>query len=244
MTDDTLQRFFSALVEALRERSPADISGPFTVAEIYQDLVPYRTHRDRLAVEMNGDYEHALLRLLAGQGGYLHLESEHALAEIRDELDGLNPNTSVYRDFAAVDVRIVAEMVPDLTEPVEAPADEAPPARDGSSTRDDFSMGEADSLAPDAGPRPDTSEEEVAFVEGAAPGTSDPVRDEQQEATSAIGSGSGSCRWCGSELPDRDRLVFCPYCGEDQARTPCRSCGEALEAGWEFCVSCGARKSS
>jgi len=120
MTDTPLQRFHTALVEALRERSPADLARPFTVAEIYQDLVPYRTHRDRLGVEMNGDYEHLLLRLLAGEEGYLHLESEAALREIREELDALDPNTGLYREFAAVDVRLAPERIPEAAGPEEA----------------------------------------------------------------------------------------------------------------------------
>ncbi|HKK94165.1 MAG TPA: zinc ribbon domain-containing protein [Longimicrobiales bacterium] len=266
MTDDTLQRFFHALVDALRERSPADVSGPFTVAEIYQDLVPYRTHRDRLGVEINGDYEHALLRLLAGQGDYLLLESEHALKEIRAELEGLNPNTSLYRDFAAVDVRIEPDAVPDDgyveaaatsgehdagDDAEQDPVPDADAAGDSSSA-DDFEMTDVDSLADDAGVAPDTSEAETAFVEGAAPGTSEPVAGEAHDAAEApvttgpAASGvpaGGSCGWCGADLPDREGLVFCPFCGENQTRVPCGSCGEALEADWEFCISCGVRTS-
>jgi hypothetical protein len=251
MTDDTLRPFFDALVGALRERRPADLSGPFTVAEIYQDLVPYRTHRDLLGFEMNGDYEHALLQLLAGREGYLELESEHALNEIRSELDGKNPDTSLYRDFAAVDVRISSGMVP--------PA-EAPPAERGTAAGEDvdasaadgtgadgsdedhagdaarataFPIDEVDSLAPDAGDAPDTSHAPTTFVEGAEPGTSRPVPATVEK---------GVCPWCRSDLPAREGLTFCPFCGEDQSRAPCRSCGEALEPDWEFCISCGAQK--
>lgn len=249
MTHDTLQRFFDALVEALRERSPSAPSAPFTVAEIYQDLVPYRTHRDVLEFEMNGDYEHALLRLLAGQGGYLRLESEHALSEIREELAGRNPDTSLYRDFAAVDVRIEPGMVPDAAakgasaeeaggrEADGSDADEAdandPDDSGGGGAAAGVALGEMDSLAPDAGEVPDTSDAATTFVEGADPGTSEPVAAEPE---------GGVCSWCRSELPAREGLVYCPFCGENQSRSPCRSCGEALEPDWEFCISCGAKK--
>jgi hypothetical protein len=103
---DLLERFHRVLVEEVRARRPDDLERPFTVAEIYQNLVPYGTHRDRIGVAMNGDYEHALLRLLAGEGGYLLLESEHAVSELRRELDSPNPNTGIYREFAALDVRL------------------------------------------------------------------------------------------------------------------------------------------
>ena len=103
---DLLERFHRVLVEEVRAHRPDALERPFTVAEIYQNLVPYGTHRDRIGVAMNGDYEHALLRLLAGEGGYLLLESEHAVSELRRELDSPNPNTGLYREFAALDVRL------------------------------------------------------------------------------------------------------------------------------------------
>ena len=30
-----------------------------------------------------------------------------------------------------------------------------------------------------------------------------------------------------------------PFCGSDLHPTPCKECGEAMEARWQFCVSCG-----
>jgi hypothetical protein len=116
---DALARFHRALVEEILRTRPAYLREPFTVAEIYQNLVPYRTHRDRIGVDMNGDYEDALLRLLAGEGEYLLLESEHARTEISDELSSPNPNTGLYREFAAVDVRLNPLRMPrDLPDPV------------------------------------------------------------------------------------------------------------------------------
>ena len=94
------------LVEEILRTRPLYLSEPFTVAEIYQNLVPYRTHHDRIGVEMNGDYEDALLRLLAGEGEYLLLESDHARREIRDELGSPRPNRGLYREYAAADVRL------------------------------------------------------------------------------------------------------------------------------------------
>ena len=103
-TPDSLERFHRALVEEILRTRPLYLSEPFTVAEIYQNLVPYRTHRDRIGVEMNGDYEDVLLRLLAGEGEYLLLESDHARREIKDELGSPNPNTGLYREYAAANV--------------------------------------------------------------------------------------------------------------------------------------------
>lgn len=106
LPDRLLDRFFETLVEEIREQHPAYLRTSFTVAEIYQNLVPYRTHRDRIGIEINGDYEDALLRLLAGEGDFLELESEPARKRIEDELRGSNPNTTIYREFAAAEVRL------------------------------------------------------------------------------------------------------------------------------------------
>lgn len=106
MSDQILERFHRALIEEIQTQRPDYLVGAFSVAEIYQHLVPYGSHRDRIGVEMNGDYEDALIRLLAGEGGYLILDSEPALRDLRAELETPNPNTGLYREFAAVDVRL------------------------------------------------------------------------------------------------------------------------------------------
>ena len=130
MADHVLERFHRALIEEIQTQRPDYLTGPFTVAEIYQNLVPYGSHRDRIGVEMNGDYEDALIRLLAGEGGFLILDSEPALRDLQAELETQNPNTGLYREFAAVDVRLnqayldlaaaAIDQLPDLAEELEA----------------------------------------------------------------------------------------------------------------------------
>jgi len=71
-----------------------------------------------IGVEMNADYEHALMMLLAGEGDFLVLESDVARRELREELQGSNPNTGLYRDFAAADVRLNPRRIPaDVLDP-------------------------------------------------------------------------------------------------------------------------------
>lgn len=107
-----LDRFHRTLVEEIRATRPEYLRLPFTVAEIYQNLIPYRTHRDVIGVEINGDYEDALLRLLVGEGDYLRLESEAARKRIEAELRSPNPNTTIYREFAAAEVRLNPSRIP------------------------------------------------------------------------------------------------------------------------------------
>jgi len=215
---DAIAGFHRALVEEILRTQPHYLREPFTVAEIYQNLVPYRTHRDRIGVEMNGDYEDALLRLLAGEGDYLVLESEHARREIREELESPNPNTGLYREYAAVDVRLNPLRMPrELPEPVwdrpeVAPSEAGPEARDP--------MSEEEPSAP-----------ELALVRDDDRGVQGRGAPDQLPAV---------CLWCRESLPRRDPLNYCPFCGADLHKLPCPNCGEELEVGWRFCVACGS----
>jgi hypothetical protein len=190
------------------------------VAEIYQNLVPYSSHRDRLGVHMNGDYEDALLRLLAGEGDYLILESEPALRDLRAELSTANPNTGLYREYAAVDVRLNQAQL-DLAL---------------------VAAGEAD-LASELGMPGPMSMADLAPSEAASETLSivPPGVDVFQDRTAreAPLPPPAGCQWCRAELPVRDNLNFCPFCGTDLKVVPCRECGEELEPEWRFCIACG-----
>jgi hypothetical protein len=209
--DDVVGRFHETLVAEIRERRPEYLHGPFTVAEIYQNLVPYGSHRDVLGVEMNGDYEDALLRLLAGEGGYVILESGPALRALREELESSNPNTGLYREFAAVDVRLEPARLPGGGGTRPAPPE--PPGQEVMSLED---------LAP-------TFQE----AEADSPAAATPA------SVSRGGAVPDACRWCRAELPRRADLNFCPFCGTDVHVVPCPGCGEELEPEWRFCIACG-----
>jgi hypothetical protein len=242
-----VDRLHSVLVEEIRARRPQYLQQPFTVAEIYQDLVPYRSHRDRIGAAMNGDYEHALLELLAGAGGYVTLESEQARKRLLDELQSADPNTGIFREYAALDVRLNPAHIP-----------QARPA----------ASSQGGGVAPDARetrpPNPsDASSTAAARTEGADGMQRRPVeasavhraatRPELRPATSAVAEKAtqsppattvervapSNCRWCRAELPRRENLRFCPFCGTDVSLVPCPACGEEMQPKWRFCVACG-----
>lgn len=217
-TEQVLSRFYRALVEEIRAQRPDYLTGPFTVAEIYQNLVPYSVHRDRIGVEMNGDYEDALLRLLAGEGGYLILESDTALRNLREELESPNPNTGMYREYAAVDVRLNAERL--------GSADDSPDigVTDPSSNEPEGVVDIPESTPEAFG---DSESESESFANSEA-------------ASGSVGDPPSACRWCRADLPRRDTLNFCPFCGTDINIVPCGQCGEELEPEWRFCAACGA----
>jgi Double zinc ribbon len=216
-----LERFHRALLEEIQTQRPEYLTGPFTVAEIYQNLVPYGSHRDRIGVSMNGDYEDALLRLLAGEGGYLILESEPALRDLRAELSTPNPNTGLYREYAAVDVRLNQAYL-DLVDM--SNGDRQDPSQ---------ALGAGDPIPMAALAPSEAALEPMAIV---PPGV-DVFRDRAPVATATA---PGPCRWCRAELPARANLNFCPFCGTDVKVIPCNDCGEEIEPEWRFCIACGA----
>jgi len=241
---EILESFHRVLVEEIRQKRPEYLKAPFTVAEIYQDLTPYPTHRGRIGVDMNGDYEDALIRLLAGEGGYLILESEHALRQLRVELQSKNPNTGVYREFAAVDVRLAPAMVeqesgggavlgavasgssPSPSEPAasgEVGLSASAPARTGQPS---VTSGTASGAKPSGG-RTSGSAPEAGREAG-----KDPAHD------------GSACVWCEAPLPSRVDLKFCPFCGMDVHLVPCAGCGQELEPDWRFCIACGTGRPS
>ncbi len=260
---EVLSRFHRALVREIRAVRPDYLVEPFTVAEIYQNLVPYRSHRDVIGVEMNGDYEDALLRLLAGEGDYLFLESDVARREIREELQTGNPNTGLFRDFAAADVRLNPSKI-DFEGPVlyeESKADDLDGAEavpeDSGLIHEPEEIDLADALSGDVPEAGDDVADapERAFVFGEVDDVVvDPSEDTEEHGAEPSGDGSGteeveavapdgatrsSCQWCKGELPERKEIKFCPFCGSNLGLAPCTACGEEIDTLWRFCIACG-----
>ncbi len=268
---EILNRFHRALVRELLARNPDHVHAPFTVAEIYQNLVPYRTHRDELGVEMNADYEHALLRLLAGEGDFLSIESKTAQKEIQEELDSPNPNTGLYRDFAAADVRLnpdildlafldeiateaaarEAEKSPDEDKPMEEAMDED--VVEGGIGEEEVAEGDYGKLEVEpigaslAGEGELASDEVPIEVSGDTEGLeveAEPTIDLGREGEEPDLPPFKNCPWCREELPQQPRVRFCPFCGSNVRLVPCPACGEELRLNWRFCIACGTEVKS
>lgn len=214
-SSDLPGRLFLALVSEIRARWPEYLHSRFTVAEIYQNLIPWRSHRNTMDIATSAEYEQALLRLLAGEGDYLALESQAAREEIEAELEARFPNTGLYRDFAAVGVRLNPNRLP---------------ARNGGRGR----RGAAAPNVPDQGglgvAEPE-SDEAAGITAPSAAG----ARAGEREAVIR------ACSGCDRELPDVEGLRFCPFCGQDARIVACSGCGMRVEAEWSYCIGCGRR---
>lgn len=253
---DALPHLHSLLIDALRHRRGNGAhQGPVTVAEIYQELVPYRHVRTALGLELNADYEHTLLRLLAGEADLARLEPDEAREQLARELESPNPNVTLYRKYAACDVWLLE---PPPTAPAPSWLEEhlADEGREG--VADEAEAVESDAAGGDAWESPafagrtftvaeDVAEEDGEIEETLArvlgedePGAATPAAGPPEAADSAPPEPRpGYCMFCDSALPRGRAARYCPYCGADQQQRPCRACGEAVEPEWAFCIACG-----
>src|SRR6185503_6671942 len=102
---DALDRTFRHLVQTIQTRYPAYLSQPFEVAELYQNILPYRHHRRELGLETNQDYEMVLLQLLSGARDYLIID-EHMRDRLTRELAAPNPDPGAFREFSTSQISL------------------------------------------------------------------------------------------------------------------------------------------
>ena len=101
---DALDRLFRQLMRNLVELDPRRLHGPVEVSELYQRLIPYRTHRTHLGLDTHEDYEMVVLRLLAGERGYALVEPAEARAALAREVAAANPNTGYFKRYGSAKV--------------------------------------------------------------------------------------------------------------------------------------------
>lgn len=246
MNDEVVTRLYRCLAEELRRRGHSD-DRPVKVSQLYQELVPYRAVRSTLGVELNADYEHALLRLLAGERGLLRLEPDEARDELRREVEAPYPFVGMFRKFAASDVWVSMQAAPGADSGAgadgDADAEEARGMKDGARDRDGDRSGRLGPRAPRDLGRPEGAAP-VAGRGGPVPARSPaPVQLHRDHApadpTERPAPDGAACDFCGEHLPAGRRVRFCPHCGGDQRLRSCPRCEAVLERAWHYCISCG-----
>jgi Double zinc ribbon len=239
-TDD-LDRLFRRVVTNLAALDPSRVRGPVEVAELYERLVPYRTHRTSLAMDTHEDYEMALLRLLAGERGYAFVEPEAARTALAAEVAGINPDTRLYRQYRTATVTFDPGEVRAALEAEEAAASGPPPAAPRpdpgphAEREPDWFPEIVEPAEEDATPPPAAAAEEAA-------GEDVPFSLDEEGADAAGVSprkGSAPCAFCGGALPFGRAVIFCPHCGQNVGVVHCPTCGTELDVGWRFCITCG-----
>lgn len=227
---DDLDRLFRYLVNHLAKEAPERLTSPFEVSELYQNIVPYRGHRRALKFESVEDYEMAVLRLLSGERGYASVEPLDVQEALALEAESVNPDPGAFRDFAAATVKLTAKGIRSVLDEEIA---YAPP---GHAPRKDSRF---------APPEPEvaTPDELFAPPEPEAPAKDRSTEPEPVETPDGRGlvfeAVEATCPHCYVELPGGRRVVYCPSCGRQVEEATCPACGDALEPGWRFCVTCG-----
>lgn len=230
---DDLDRLFRYLVNHLAVSAPEKLKSPFQVSELYQTLVPYRRHRNELQFDAIEDYEMALLRLLAGERGYVAVDPVDAQEAIAAEAESINPDPGAFRQFAAASVSLKKGAVAQV---LDQQAAYAPP---GFATPEQEMLEELE--------EPDTEEvppiptvPETAEVGGFERPTRDDSRPGPQLVFETV---EAACPHCHTDLPAGRRVIYCPFCGRQVQESKCPRCGNPLERGWKFCVTCGRTQS-
>lgn len=87
-----LERFFRQIVRNLAATDPPRLYRPLPVEDIRDSIVPYRANRRALELESSEDYELILMRLCAGEGGFVTTEPEDVRALFAAEIRSSNPD--------------------------------------------------------------------------------------------------------------------------------------------------------
>ena len=241
---DELDRMYRRLVQNVRAGFPDLLGRPCEVAELYTTLIPYRHNRRELELETNQDYEHALLRLLSGERGYL-IGDPQMQSDLRAELESPNPDLTKFRAYATTMVSLAPDGArtpepPTLRRPgsggTAAVASAPPPVAAAQAVADRPTLGVPEPVTT-ARPRP------AATAAPTAPTTPIASIVAPQPDLSATGQrsivASGNCRYCGGALPDGRNITYCPHCGQNLTVQNCPACGTELDVGWKFCTTCG-----
>jgi hypothetical protein len=222
---DLLDGLHERLMAAADTAAASGASGPFTIADVYQRLIPHRAVRGTAGMLELAEYEHALLRLLSGERHYLEVSDPAVKLEIQRELASLNPILGIYRDYSTAAVRLLRDASP----ATESPGHPAEPV--------------VASSPPTATPVPALAiAVQVPLAEG--PVESEATGPRPSSDPTAPRSPGEVCPDCGRSLPVLDEIQFCPYCGATLTPKPCGHCGAAMEREWSFCVRCGTHRSA
>jgi hypothetical protein len=239
-----LERLFRLLVQQLAGSDPGRLHRPMSIAELSRDVVPYRSSRRMLAIETAEDHEALLLRLLSGEGNFVHLIHDEIRRRFEVEARSANPDLALLREFGKAQFLISTEplaralgdgvvLAPALA-PTPSPAPIPPPMpalhRPAIGNSIDVPLDEVRLSMPEL--------DEIVARHATPPPK--PVPAPLPEKTPVRrATASARCGFCGGALPSGRVIHFCPHCGQNQSLTHCPACQAEVEIGWHHCVSCG-----
>ncbi|MGH7703777.1 MAG: zinc ribbon domain-containing protein, partial [Gemmatimonadales bacterium] len=197
--------------------------------EVYRTVIPYRTNRRSLILDTNEDYDLLLLRLCAGQGGFLRMISPEVQERFQQEAMSPNPDLALVRELADAELQLATEPLAHALGPgpetLYAPPASAQeifeePVQESVEIQLDPVRSALPPLPPAPGPRL------TPFMRPSDAGE-DRVPSDQR------------CSFCGGRLPESRQANFCPHCGQNQTLSRCPECHSEIELGWKHCITCG-----
>lgn len=242
----TLDSLVRLLARVLSVSSPPRLGEPISINELMDAVVPYRLVRRELGVDTSEDYETLILRLCAGEGGFLQGEPA-TQAALQAEAAKPIPDLALLRVYGDTQVLIRTDaLIPvrdDQPGGRYAPPGRRAPVEELEALEDDVDeeevpgVGEPDADTEDAWlPDPvfEANASVIAERTPDAPGEpAPPARPSDPDKPQV------RCPFCGGLLPPRMLINFCPHCGMGQDVGSCRNCGADMDVGWRYCVSCG-----
>lgn len=267
---DALDRTFRHLLQTIQTRYPAYLTQPFEVAELYQNILPYRHHRRELGLETNQEYELVLLQLLSGARDYLVVNDEMR-DRLARELATPNPDPGAFREFSTSQVALSPAAIRRFETGVGEPAlvgagksaaaettQRIPSQRAAAATSVSTAPRNASSsqTAPTAMPTQPAPRRAPSSTSTASTSTANTSTASTGPRAAASPGGSSrpsptivpqageQCRYCSGALPAGRRITFCPHCGQNLTVVNCMACGTELELGWKFCTTCGRQVST
>ena len=222
---DELTRFARRLVEQLTA-SKEGVNRAVPIGQIREKILPYRTHRRALMLESVEDYETVLLRLVAGERGFVRTQPPGAAKRCQDELAGANPDLGVLDELADSTIQITslaaAQIVGDGDEGTLVEAKEPAAVRP---------QGDKVQYRRTA---------ELAVTLSEAKGPVSPAAPAPSAAPRPQGDAQAECRHCHHVMPAGRTVVFCPWCGGRLIPFTCARCQTELDSEWRHCITCGA----
>jgi hypothetical protein len=241
---DALDRTFRHLVQTIQARFPANLTRPFEVAELYQNILPYRHHRRELGIDTNQDYEQVLLQLLSGARDYIVVD-DHMRETLARELASPNPDPGAFREFSSTQISLSADAVRRVldgafgsNDGIATPATAGRPAASSATEVPRASEGNRPTVVPTSGTSRSLSGSS-STPRGSGTASSTGTVAPAPRVTGIVVQPGEQCRYCGGALPTGRRVTFCPHCGQNLTIVKCLACGTELELGWKFCTTCG-----
>jgi predicted RNA-binding Zn-ribbon protein involved in translation (DUF1610 family) len=209
-----LERLAAAVLAQWRHDGGSG-GGPIEVSALLDRVLPYRSARRILGIDISEDYEALMLRLLAEEEGIARVFPPDAVELAKETLASRLPDLAVLDLLRSASVTLTDSAVSRLANVLPI------------STKPESKWSEESAVA--AKPEPLQADEALEEAELELVTPTMPF------------AATASCWSCGEVLPG-DRVVkFCPQCGADQREPACAACGAAAERGWKHCPDCGAK---